>query len=131
MVPLCSPAIYKQLRTPEDLTKQTLIHTETKIITWPMWLRAAGIKGFEVDRGLRFNRADLALEAAKAGLGVALESQVLAEPHIANGSLVIPFQASVKLESEGSYFFATRPVKAHLPKVDAFRNWILEASRDF
>ncbi|MGN6572149.1 MAG: transcriptional regulator GcvA [Pseudolabrys sp.] len=128
MVPVCSPALRSQLRSPQDLLRQTLIHTETKLVIWSMWLKAAGIDPDRVDRGLRFNRADLALEAAKIGLGVALESRVLAEPHIANGSLVIPFEASVRL-SEGSYFIAARPAKAQLPKVDAFRNWILQAAR--
>jgi LysR family transcriptional regulator, glycine cleavage system transcriptional activator len=129
MVPVCSPAVHKELRTPADLLHQTLIHTETKIVTWPMWLRANGLDTGDLDRGLRFNRADLALEAAKIGLGVALESRILAEPHIAGGSLVIPFESSVRLESEGSYFFAAIPSKATLPKVHAFRSWILQAAR--
>lgn len=128
MVPICNPALRDQLRTPKDLLRQTLIHTETKIVTWSMWLKAAGVDADHLDRGLRLNRADLALEAAKIGLGVALESRVLAEPHIATGTLVIPFDASVQL-SEGSYFFAARPGKAQLPKVDAFRSWILRAAR--
>ena len=129
MVPVCSPALCGQLKNPEDLLHQTLIYTETKVVTWSMWLNAAGIDSDHVHRGLRFNRADLALEAAKISLGVALESRVLANPHIANGSLVIPFEAPVRL-NEGSYFFAARPAKAQLPKVDAFRTWILEAARN-
>ena len=129
MVPVCSPAVQKELRTPADLLHQTLIHTETKIVTWPMWLRAAGLDVGDLDRGLRFNRADLAIEAAKIGLGVALESRILAQPHIAGGSLVIPFESSVRMEGGGSYFFAARPAKAHLPKVQAFRSWIIEAAR--
>lgn len=127
MVPVCNPALRDYLRTPKDLLQQTLIHTETKIVTWSMWLKAAGVDAGPLDRGLRFNRADLTLEAARIGLGVALESRVLAEPHIAGGTLVIPFDASVQL-TEGSYFFAVRPAKAQLPKVDAFRSWILQAA---
>ncbi len=128
MVPVCNPAFRNHLRTPKDLLQQTLIHTETKVVTWSMWLKAAGVDADHLDRGLRLNRADLALEAAKIGLGVALESRVLAEPHIASGALVIPFEAAVRL-SEGSYFFAVRPAKAQLPKVDAFRSWILQTAR--
>jgi len=128
MVPVCSPSLRSQLRSPPDLLRQTLIHTETKVVIWSMWLTAAGLDPDRVERGLRFNRADLALEAAKIGLGVALESRVLAEPHIANGSLVVPFETSVRL-TEASYFVVARPAKARLPKVEAFRKWILQASR--
>ena len=57
-----------------------------------MWLEAAGVTGVDAHRGLRFNRADLALEAASTGLGVALDNPLFARPHLARGSLVVPFE---------------------------------------
>ena len=72
MVPLCSPALRDgapPLHAPADLARHTLIHTETKLVTWAMWLEAAGVTGVDAHRGLRFNRAALALEAASSRPG--------------------------------------------------------------
>ena len=124
MVPVCSPNLSFSCDQISDLLKQRLIHTETKIVTWPMWLKAAGWTSMRDDRGLRFNRADLALEAAKAGLGIALESRILAEPYLRDGTLMIPYPG-ITIGNEGTYFFACRPAKSHLPKVDQFRTWIV------
>jgi LysR family glycine cleavage system transcriptional activator len=132
MVPLCSPALRDgppPLRTPADLARHSLIHTETKLVTWAMWLEAAGVTDVDVHRGLRFNRADLALEAAIAGLGVALDNPMFATLHLANGALVIPFKPSLALPDLGGYYFVCRPEKAALPKVEAFRNWIIDTAR--
>src|SRR3712207_8984907 len=50
-------------------------------------------------RGPRFNRSDLALEAAVAGLGVALDNPLFAKPHLDRGTLVIPDRKSTRLNS--------------------------------
>ena len=42
--------------------------------------------GVDAHRGLRFNRADLALEAASTGLGVALDNPLFARRHLARGA---------------------------------------------
>jgi LysR family transcriptional regulator, glycine cleavage system transcriptional activator len=131
MVPLCSPTLRDgapPLRTPADLAQHRLIHTETKLVTWAMWLEAAGVADVNMHRGPRFNRADLALEAAIAGLGVALDNPMFAGPHLASGALVIPFEPSLALPDLGGYYFVCRPEKAALPKVEAFRRWIIEAA---
>jgi LysR family transcriptional regulator, glycine cleavage system transcriptional activator len=127
LVPLCSPALRDgtpPLRSPEDLARHTLIHTETKLVTWPMWLEAAAITDADAHRGPRFNRSDLALEAAVAGLGVALDNPLFAKPHLDRGTLVIPFDPSPALQDLGGYYFVCRREKAALPKVEAFRRWI-------
>ena len=132
MVPLCSPSLHAgttPLHTPADLARHTLIHTETKLVTWAMWLEAAGVEDVDVHRGLRFNRADLALEAAIAGLGVALDNPMFAASHVDSGALVIPFEPSLALPKLGGYYFVCRPEKAALPKVEAFRTWIIDAAR--
>jgi LysR family transcriptional regulator, glycine cleavage system transcriptional activator len=131
MVPLCSPALRNgtpPLHAPADLARHTLIHTETKLVTWAMWLEAVGVEGADAHRGPRFNRADLALEAASTGLGVALDNPLFARSHLARGSLVVPFDPSVALHDLGGYYLVCRPEKTTLPKVEAFRRWIIAAA---
>ena len=133
MVPLCSPALRDgapPLHAPADLARHTLIHTETKLVTWAMWLEAAGVTGVDAHRGPRFNRADLALEAASAGLGVALDNPLFARPYLARGSLVVPFDGSITMKELGGYYFVCRPEKVISPKVEAFRSWIVQAATE-
>ena len=102
----------------------TLIHTETKLVTWAMWLEAAGVGNVDAHRGPRFNRADLALEAAAAGLGVALDNPIFAKPYLDRGALVIPFDPLIALQDLGGYYFVCRPEQAALPKIETFRRWL-------
>lgn len=132
MVPLCTPALRDgppPLREPADLTGQVLIHTETKFVSWAMWLEAAGVKEVKPKRVVRFNRADMAIHAAMSGLGVALENRAIAAPQLASGALVIPFDVTVLLDKAGAYYFLCRPEKAALPKVESFRTWVTRAAR--
>ena len=131
LVPLCSPALCNgtpALRTPADLAFHTLIHTETKLVTWAMWLEAAGVNSVDAHRGPRFNRADLALEAATADLGVALDNPIFANSYLARGALVVPFEPPLALQDLGGYYFVCRPEKVTVPKIETFRRWIVEAA---
>jgi LysR family transcriptional regulator, glycine cleavage system transcriptional activator len=133
MVPLCSPALRDgapPLHAPADLARHTLIHTETKLVTWAMWLEAAGVTGVDAHRGLRFNRAALALEAASSGLGVALDNPLFARSHLVRGSLVALFDGSVAIKELGGYYFVCRPEMATVPKVESFRCWIVRAATE-
>ena len=60
------------------------------------------------------------------GQGVALLANVMAEPEIAAGRLVQPFSA--RLPVKMNYHLVTSPQKAKIPKVAAFREWILAES---
>ena len=65
-------------------------------------------------------------QAALDGQGVALLASVMADPEIAAGNLVQPFSA--RLPVKLNYHLVTSPRKARIPKVAAFRKWILEES---
>ena len=131
MVPLCTPALRDgpaPLREPADLTGHVLIYTETKFVSWAMWLEAAGVPDVKPKRVVRFNRADMAIHAALSGLGVALENRAIAAPQLASGALVIPFDVPVPLGQVAAYYLLCRPEKAMLPKVESFRAWVTQAA---
>src|SRR5581483_4119534 len=85
-VPVCSPRLleeYALLDNPAALTHAPLIHDDTLINRipvpgWADWFAAAGIADVDVSRGLRFNSADHALDAAGEGAGVLLAHDFLA-----------------------------------------------------
>ncbi|MFC3125439.1 LysR substrate-binding domain-containing protein [Pseudoroseomonas globiformis] len=91
VTPLCAPSLAKRIRDARDLFDQTLIESDNKRVRWPAWFAANGLPA-PPPRGPRFDRSFISISAAADGLGVALESTMLAERELAAGRLVRPLQ---------------------------------------
>ena len=125
ILPLASPGFIKthQLKRVEQLLELPLIQSNVSIVQWSDWfghftsLRAP-------DRfALRFDRAQMSLDAATQGLGVALESAMNAGGHLASGKLKAPFglDQAVRVKAH----FAVYPERhAKRPAVEAFLAWL-------
>lgn len=133
VVPVCSPELLRgehPLRRPEDLRHHTLIHTrwsggETDP-DWAEWLRSAGIDDVDHRRGPQFNHTEYALQAAIDGQGVALVMEVLIADDVAAGRLVKPFESPDPDRPRFCYWIVVPPAKMKLPRVRAFRDWLLD-----
>jgi LysR family glycine cleavage system transcriptional activator len=130
VVPVCSPrllAAHGPARTAEALARLPLVHDDTlinrvEVPTWADWFRKAGLADADVSRGLRFNSADHALDAAGEGAGVLLAHQVLAYDELRTGRLVIP--VDLTLETGRAYHVVWARRRRQTVRVDAFRAWI-------
>ena len=87
VTPLATPRLTSSIKTAADLLRHTLIDSDNKKVRWSDWFAMNGLSA-PPPRGMRFDRSFLAISAAAAGLGVALESTRLAEREIASGQLV-------------------------------------------
>lgn len=112
-----------KIRTTDDLDDAPLIHTRSRLHGWPEMLSAYGLTKNARKTGLEFDRSVLALEAAASGLGVALESRLIAHRFIENGSLSMPLK-DAGIQDEAYYFVTgqTRMSKA----ATLFKEWLLE-----
>lgn len=136
VTPMCSPRLLageQPLRAPADLRHHVLIRDNIQSDDgrplWEVWLETAGIDGLDLARGLRFNHAVLALEAAADGLGVALGMPQIAALDLASGRLVAPF--ALRLPIGSAYYLVCAGDRCDRSDVVAFRGWILqEAGRD-
>lgn len=90
VTPLCAPQMAASIETPQDLLQHRLIQSDNKQIRWPAWFAVNKVTLSSSPRGSRFDRSFLALAAAADGLGVALESTLLAQRELASGRLVAP-----------------------------------------
>jgi LysR family glycine cleavage system transcriptional activator len=138
--PVCSPALLARegLGDPAHfLRTATLLHDDSSdqhkaLPGWRMWLKAARLDNL-VDwrKGPHFDHSALAIEAALAGLGVALAAPSLVSADIDAGRLVrLPGKA---MEMEFAYYLVYPPDRATSPKLQAMRQWIfdeLDASGD-
>ena len=134
--PACSPQLLANgppLRAPDDLPLHNLIHDQAierdpLVPTWPMWLKAAGVKNVPAATGLSFNNMHLAMDAAIAGHGVVLAQSTIAAADLAAGRLVRLF--SLALPDQFAYYIVTAPGTLERPKIRAFRDWLrCEADR--
>ena len=129
--PVCSPALLEgkhPLRTPADLVHHPLLHAIDGLDEWQLWLRAAGVEGIDLSRGLRFENGDHAIKAALSGAGVAIGRRPLINDDLKSGKLVEPFDVS--LDNQFAYHFISPEATADQPKIQAFRGWLLnEAAR--
>ena len=136
LIPVCAPQLMQTgagLRDISDLSRHTLLHSDYRDLdaafpNWTMWLKVVGAEDIDADRGIYFSQADQLFQAVVDGQGVGLLANVMAEPEIAAGRLVQPFATSLPVRM--SYHVVTSPGKADLPKVRAFRDWVLAESAD-
>ena len=125
IVPLASPEFIRahRLKRPEHLLGVKLIQSNVSIVQWSDWF-AAFTDMRPPDRfAVRFDRAQMSLDAATQGLGVALESVTIAGRHIAERKLrpVFGLEKAVKVKAH----FAVYPARhAKRPPVEAFLSWL-------
>ncbi len=131
MFPVCAPRMMKgpkALRTPEDLARIPLLHDEILRLdghmpSWQNWIDAVGVKGIDAAKGRRFGQSNMSIQAAIEGLGVALGRSPLVMDDLAAGRLVRPFELSIP--SGFSHYFVCPSRALALPKIAAFRAWLL------
>ena len=124
ITPLCAPEIAKKIRKPKDLFNHVLIRSEVKQVQWHQWFAANGLEQPAI-HGMRFDRSFLAIAMASSGLGVTLESTLLAEREIEAGKLIAPLAGrSVDIRYVGHHLAFPRSSKQRHP-VRAFADWII------
>jgi len=124
---VCSPLLLDEqspLDTPNDIARYRLIDHSTRPNSWEHWFRSVGTEMPTVRWGPRLEHFFMIIEAAKAGLGMALLPTFLIEEELGSGALVAPFKTRVS--GPGAYYLITPQTKAGLPRVMAFRRWVLD-----
>jgi LysR family transcriptional regulator, glycine cleavage system transcriptional activator len=131
--PVVSPRLLQQrgpLDGPSAIADLKLLHDSTAVAAdgsgsdWTSWFAQIGRPDMPCDDGLRFSNAVLAIEAAAAGLGVALARMSLIGDDLVSGRLVAPFPPAIP--TTFSYWLVSRPEMAEKPRIAAFRLWLLE-----
>lgn len=125
LIPVCAPSLLqgaKPLTKLSDLAAHTLLHDGSRA-DWQAWYKQTGLVAANVHQGSIFSHSSMVLQAAIHGQGVALGHSVLAEPELAAGRLVCPFEQV--LLSNKAYYVVCQASEAGLTKIAAFRDWML------
>ncbi len=125
VLPLASPAFIRahRLKRIEQLQGAPLIQSNVSVVQWTDWFAEFSDKRPPERFTLRFDRAQMAMEAAILGLGVALESATIAGRHLREGKLrpLFGYEKSLRVKAH----FAVYPARhGRRPPVEAFLSWI-------
>jgi len=126
LTPLCSPSLLQDqfpLNSVEDLKHHNLLH-DFGTADWKRWLKLAGVKGIDLNRGSIFSHSSMVQQAAVFGQGIAMGHLVLSQPEVQAGRLIQPFE--MVMESDYSYDLVCPIESAERPKVKAFIDWLVE-----
>ncbi|QRF62475.1 transcriptional regulator GcvA [Variovorax paradoxus] len=127
LLPVCAPALLQReppLALPADLAQHALLSSLNRPQDWPAWLEAAGLSGVDTHRGLKFENAAMAYQAAAEGLGVMMGLLAFVRDDLASGRLVAPL--ALRLPTEGGYFMAWRADRPVPQRVRDFEHWMAE-----
>ena len=125
ILPLASPAYIREqrLRRVDQLLDLPLIQSNVSVVQWSDWFRRFSDKRAPNRFSLRFDRAQMSLDAASQGLGVALESATMAGKHVGEGRLRPVFGADKSITVKAH--FAVYPARhAKRSSVEAFLAWV-------
>ncbi|WP_158896360.1 MULTISPECIES: LysR substrate-binding domain-containing protein [unclassified Pseudomonas] len=132
--PVCAPSLLEgrpALEQPEDLEFYPLLHDITawrgsyEYAEWEFYLASIGAPALDVRRGHTFNRNHLTIEAAIAGMGVAIARRALITDELARGVLVVPpFGRSVPAQKRYMLLYAQGALAD--PRLRALHDWLVQ-----
>ena len=125
IVPLASPAFVRQhrLKRISQLLDVPLIQSNVSVVQWSDWFEKYSNQRAPDHFTIRFDRAQMSLDAAAQELGVALESATMAGLHLAQGKLV-PVFGLAKAIPVKAHFFVYPAKHRKRPAVEAFLAWM-------
>lgn len=131
LVPVASPKYLEQHKLSLDGNKPSewkdviFLHDEEpwsgakRNYEWEQWASEHQLE-VNTDRGHFFNRADMAMSAAEAGIGVAMAREYLIRDEIQSGKLIAPFPP---IKAQAAYFLI---VNNRNTTTEKFITWLTE-----
>ena len=120
--PVLSPSLAEG-QSPQTLLGLPRLHSETFREAWPGWAARAGVDLPPAAQEREFEHNSYMLEAAAAGLGMAVSPWAFAADDVARGRLVAPFG----FEPVPARYVLIRPRIGENAAVDAFAAWLKRA----
>ncbi|MEW5513913.1 LysR substrate-binding domain-containing protein [Pseudomonas asiatica] len=117
--PVCHPT------APLQLEGQRLLHSATRPGAWPNWLRLSGQQVRHTERS-DYQHFYLSIQAASAGLGLAMASALMVRDELDNGQLQAPFG----FVRDGSAYHLLSPLPLEDDgKRQRFATWVMGECR--
>jgi len=131
IVAVASPALAAGVAGAADIARRPLLDDEAHSVRrlvpdWQTWLASQGVPADAALRIRRFSDSNLVIQAAGAGLGVALVWRSLVDDDLRAGRLVHLLEHSIATRM--AFHLVMPPGRLAVAKVAAFRQWLLDAA---
>lgn len=126
MTAVASPALAAACRTPADVLHMPLLQIATRAFAWHEWLAAIGLPDSPHHPSIQMETFAMGVEAARAGLGVAILPRLLIENELSAGELVA---IGPNVDSKSAYYFVYPHHKRDYYPLRMFADWIVGESR--
>ena len=130
-IPVCSPELLQRYEYPhlplalQDIASMPLLHLSTRLNDWRQWFELHRYPSdIPAVKGARYELFTMLIEAAIAGLGVALIPRYMVAGEIQSEKLIIPNQ--LDLPEQAAYFLVYPEENTNFGPLREFRAWLLE-----
>ena len=133
LIPVCSPEYFESLSlrssgrklNPELLRSMTILQSRTCIADWQLWLSSFdAVHVLDQAPTILFDNCMLSFDAAEAGLGFAMASQIYVQDALNRSELIAPFPPSQS--QPGRWCLSTPNSGVVQSAYERFLGWILE-----
>ena len=115
----------RDVQSIEDLLACDLIHSDSTLIGWSNWLSWHKVRGWNKNFIFNFDRSYMSIEAARMGMGIILESNLLAGQSVSQRHLEPVFTRDVSMPVNAHHFVLPHP-NEQKEKVKIFFAWVAE-----
>jgi len=131
-LPVCSPELLagRMALGAAELAELPLLQQSTRPYAWRQWFAAQGLSVPHDLGGPRYELFSMLAQAAAHGMGVALIPPFLIQHELADGRLV-PAHPAALHSSDRAYYLMIPERKAESAALRAFRDWLLQAAREY
>lgn len=128
LVPVCSPALLADAGANQSLDVLPRLHRRQNPDAWQIYARESGIVLTNSAIGARYDLHSMLIEAALAGLGVALVPRLYIGAELEQGRLVAPWPDG-KAISKNFCLVLPEPIELAGGPLQAFAKWMLNEAR--
>jgi DNA-binding transcriptional LysR family regulator len=125
LVPVCHPALIRGRDPAAALDALPRLHRRQNPDAWQSYAQETGIVLTNPAVGARYDLHGMLIEAALAGLGVALVPRLYIETELAEGRLVAPWPEGQSI-SKTFCLILPEPIRLSEGPIQSFANWLLK-----
>lgn len=128
LIPVCHPALLRGAIRAPALDTLPRLHRRQNHDAWQRYAAQTGISLTHAAQGPRYDLHGMLIEAALAGLGVALVPRLYVEGELAQGRLVAPWPQDAGI-SKTFCLVLPEPLQHAGEPLQAFAQWLLEEAK--
>jgi DNA-binding transcriptional LysR family regulator len=128
LVPVCHPALLGRSEGAVSLDELPRLHRRQNPDAWQLYAQETGVVLANPAVGTRYDLHSMQIEAALAGLGVALVPRLYIETELAEGRLVAPWPDGMSI-SKTFCLILPEPIRLSDGPIQVFANWLIKEAR--